>query len=133
MIEVDGYFNELHFTECMFDKFTFEKNKLIVHIEKGLGVMGDHPLIINNSEFFIGNCQLIFEEVCFSERRIHEYIGDPQKGNFKPTEKIIDMPFQPRDDSYKVFEIEGIFNNPMSWIDWTIKAKRFKLKVKDII
>ncbi len=65
--------------------------------------------------------------------RIHEYIGDPQKGNFKPTEKIIDMPFQPRDDSYKVFEIEGIFNNPMSWIDWTIKAKRFKLKVKDII
>ncbi|RKZ39915.1 MAG: hypothetical protein DRR16_31665 [Candidatus Parabeggiatoa sp. nov. 3] len=125
MALVKGYFDELHFTESTISDFKFLGNDLIIHIESGLAIYGEHPLSGNLT--MSESCHVIFKNVIFSERDLDIYAGDPKTDGFKGTQKIIDDVNQPATDkNYQEYSIEGVLlQKPTAWVTWDIVAEEF--------
>jgi hypothetical protein len=125
MALVKGYFDELHFTESNISGFEFLGNDLIIHIESGLAIYGEHPL--SDSQTMSEPCHLIFKNVIFSERTLNIYAGDPKIDGFKGRQKIIDDVNQAANDkkNYQEYSIEGVLQTPKAWVTWDIVAEEF--------
>lgn len=125
---VVGHFNDLHMTECTILGHEIKEN-IITIIAKNIFVTKDHPLNKNSHGPYSG--KLVFNDVSSSSRIIIEYIGDPHKPDgHKEPYTICDniIPHQSNDKQQNHF-VEGVLNNPSSWISWDIKASSFMLIV----
>lgn len=81
----------------------------------------------------LGECMLHFYGVSRSERRVYRYIGDPAVGEFAKPFMEYDGPF-PRiagNAEPEHFDMEGVLEEPASWIVWEIEAQSFRLEIPD--
>lgn len=100
-----------------------------------LGLLPGHPLNKTDELIFWENCNLIFDGVKKSVRQQTEYIEDsPGSNQFKPCEAkkrtVLEDSLSSVDEPVTLFELEGIFNNPLEWVDWEIESVSFYLEVQ---
>lgn len=125
MAIVKGYYDEIHFTESSINGFEFVDRDLIINIESGLTIYGEHPLA--DSLKTTEPCRLIFKNVISSQRDLDIYAGDPKTDGFKERKTITDdvnSSLSPK--SYQEYGVEGVLlTEPKAWIDWKITAEDF--------
>lgn len=125
MTIVEGYYDELHWTECNIESFKFIGCDLEVYIKSGLEVYGEHPLsnTHNSKEPF----KVIFSNVISSIRSLNEYDENYNYSRFKGEKKIVDKLHnqQKSDINYEDYSIEGVWLNPKGWLDWKILDRTF--------
>lgn len=130
MREINGFFDELFFTECDYGPPRLQGRTLTVPV-KQLLLHGGHPLAGEGHDFLEG--ELVFDGVVESRRKLVDYIGsryDPE--GFRPEREEVDMlpgPGQPSEGLH-TFEMEGIMESPVAWVDWTVRARSFLLRVR---
>ncbi len=80
----------------------------------------------------LAECLLHFSGVSRSERRVYRYIGDPADGSFAQPFVESDGPFYVNAaDEPEHFDMEGVVEEPASWIVWEIEAQSFRLEIPD--
>lgn len=79
----------------------------------------------------IAQCELYFEGVQRSEKKIYEYIGNPADGRFAEPYTVFDGPFEQTGSNPEHFEMEGVIMQPKAWIAWNIEAASFRLRVPE--
>jgi hypothetical protein len=119
----------LHSTESNVGKPVVDGNDLIVPIES-VFVLGGHPLCEENPGPHKG--KFIFHDVYSSKCELTEYIGDPKKPDgFKDPYVIENMKSREVEDGdVKEYAFEGIFVDPVAWVDWEIQARSFEFVVE---
>lgn len=127
MAIAEGYYDELHWTECKIESFEFIGCNLEVYIKSGLEIYGEHPF--SNAHDPKKSCKAIFTNVLSSVRSLNEYDDNPNSNGFKGEKKIVDkLEHQKQSDiNYEDYSIEGVWQNPESWLDWEILAENFYL------
>lgn len=128
--DIDGFFDGLFFTECVLGPARVQGQTVVVPV-RGLFVLGSHPLASERAGPYEG--ELVFEGAVESRRELTEYIGDSRKPDgFKPLREEVDM--LPRADSsdndLREFGMEGYQESPSAWVDWCVRAKSFRLRVR---
>ena len=86
-----------------------------------LGLMPNHPLNLSDGLLYLEDCKVVFKGVVRSERAVFEYIGDPMQGRFRAERKVSDGLFPSNDEANLTFNLEGILEEPMSWVNWEIE------------
>ena len=125
MTIVKGYYDEIHFTESYISEFKFVDGDLIINIESGLAIYGEHPLA--DSLKMSEPCCLMFKNVASSQRYLAIYAGDPKIDGFKERKTITDDINQSvSSKSCQEYIVEGmLLTEPKAWIEWTITAEEF--------
>lgn len=120
----------IHFFDCFLKPPQIHLNKIIIPAQN-IGVFPGHPLNSSSKPIFLDNCLLIFDKVSKSKRTIYEYIGDPACDGFKPAKTIIDIlqSPEPPGNETRVLHLEGVLEEPFSWVDWTIECKNFIFEI----
>lgn len=113
---------------------SMRRTKIVIPTHQ-LGILPGHPLNTTDKLIFRENCNLIFDGVKKSVRQQTGYVEDsPGSNQFKPCEAkkrtVIDDSFPSVDEPVTLFELEGIFNNPLEWVDWEIESVSFYLEVQ---
>lgn len=106
----------------------------IVIVTRQIGILPGHPLNKTDDVIFLPQCNLIFNGVKSSVRHVTRYVEElPGANKFKPEEAqketVTDVIFLTFDRPVTLFEIEGIFKNPLRWVDWEIESISFGLEV----
>lgn len=146
MKTIANYFDYLFFSECYLEDWSLQKN-LVFQLEKGfmfkdwcllipinnLGILPGHPLNSQDEMIFIPKSLLIFDGVERSVLQIIEYVEKPPgSNNFVPPNNrpptVIEDSFV-IDRPVTLFEIEGIYQKQLAWIDWEIESASFSLEV----
>jgi hypothetical protein len=130
MREIDGFFDELFFTECVLGVAEVHDGDLSIPVQ-GLFVLGGHPLATERAGPYQG--ELVFVGAVESRRRLIEYIGDPRKPNgFKPPREELEprVGGDAKDEMLQEFGLEGYLETPSAWVDdWIIRARSFRLRL----
>ena len=123
MTIVKGYYDEIHFTESNISGFKFVDGDLIIDIESGLALYGEHPLA--DSLKMSEPCRLIFKNVTSSQRYLAIYAGNPKTDGFKENKTIVDDVTKSSSiKSSQEYGVEGVLRTePQAWIDWSITAE----------
>lgn len=152
MRKINNYFDYLHFTECDILSYKWEVkikpsfnsqsvsyhqvSNLLVPI-KNLGILQGHPLNPPTHEssiiFWPKRCTCIFKEVQTSILHLYRYCEvPPGSQQFVPnphqTPQEIEDVFSV-DDPLNEFGIEGMYKDPVAWVDWDIKSGFFALEI----
>ena len=125
MAIVKGYYDEIHFPESNISGFEFVDGDLIINIESGLAIYGEHPLA--NSLKMSEPCRLILKNVTSSQRYLAIYAGDPKVDGFRERKTITDDVNQSLSpESCQEYVVEGVLlTEPQAWTTWTITAEEF--------
>lgn len=125
MAIVKGYYDEIHFPESNISGFEFVDGDLIIDIESGLAIYGEHPLA--DSLKMSKPCRLILKNVTSSQRDLDIYAGDPKTDGFKERKVITDeINLQLTPESCQEYVVEGVLlTEPQAWTTWTITAEEF--------
>lgn len=152
MRKINNYFDYLHFTECDILSYKWEVkikpsfnsqsvsyhqvSNLLVPI-KNLGILQGHPLNPPTHEssiiFWPKRCTCIFKEVQTSILHLYRYCEVPPGSRqfvpdpHQPPQEIEDV-FSV-DDPLNEFGIEGMYKDPVAWVDWDIKSRFFALEI----
>jgi hypothetical protein len=126
MTYIQGYFDELHFTESNISGFEFLESDLVITIDSGLVIYGEHPL--TDSHKMSDPCRLVFKNIVSSKRYLDIYAGDPKVDGFKESKTIIDN-ISPVSVGLpcKEYSLEGLLLDPKAWLTWDILAEDFYL------
>lgn len=129
MTIIEGYFEELDFSQSNIESFEFIDSDLIVNIISCLDISQKHPLFEKRMTWK-EPCRIIFEKVVSSVRLFYEY-DENSPDNYKPVRKIIDQVnyvYNPDEDlAFEEFDIEGLLQSPKGWLSWEICAEKFYL------
>lgn len=133
MTLVEGYFDELEFWDTTyFGKPIVKDTKLIIPA-RNIKLYEDHPLNTKGEPILLTKSNLIFSGVQKSERVISEYIGTPKSGQgFKPSYKVVDGLFAKTNEPTNSFYLEGILEEPLSYVTWEIESSFFYLEIFDL-
>ena len=125
MTIVEGFFDEIGFSESVCSCFTWSENSLEISFLCGVDLGGsEHPL---NSRFqFDAPCRLLFEGVVKSELRVSNLVNEPDNFEDHYFEKT-NLPEPKKNISYTDYHLEGMMKatDPMGWFVWNIVAERF--------
>lgn len=124
------YYDYYDFFECRLQPLSIEGSRMTVTIHN-LGLMPNHPLNPSDGLLYLEDCKVVFKGVVRSERAVFEYIGDPMQGRFRAERKVSDGLFPSNDEANLTFNLEGILEEPMSWVNWRIECVSFHLEVPD--
>jgi len=132
MRSAEGFFDEIHFTECNLLAPTIAGDTLSISAS-GLYVFPEHPLAQSGPGPHEGT--LVFDGVSSSRRVIIEYIGDSMNPEgFKDPRTVIDaFPANrdPGESSGIAHVFEGYLAEPSSWVDhWEVTARSFKIVLR---
>ena len=141
-----NYFDCLHFTECDLEGwslqktitfkqgegFRFDQWQLLIET-RNIGILPAHPLNPKDELIFWQKCLCIFTGVKKSVLQSAEYVEDPPGSkNYVPPKNqppnVIEDSF-PVNEPVTLFELEGIYKNPLAWVDWEIESVSFALQV----
>ncbi|MGL5195003.1 MAG: hypothetical protein ACRC8Y_15605, partial [Chroococcales cyanobacterium] len=152
MTQINNYFDYLHFTECDILGFKWEQKKeplfkgdafsyhevsnLLIRV-KNLGILQGHPLNPPSHEssiiFWPKRCTCIFKEVQTSILQMHRYCEDPPGSQqFVPNPNQTPLEIEDVfsvDEPMNEFGIEGLYYDPVAWVDWDIKSRFFALEI----
>lgn len=128
---ISNHFDLVHFTECEFEKPVIFGEKIMIPTHN-IGLLPSHPLNQSSEVIFLQSCCLIFEGVKKSVRHLTGYVEEtPGSNKFIPCEEmqrtIIDDKFTSVDEPVTLYELEGVFKNPLEWVDWEIESASFYL------
>jgi hypothetical protein len=127
MTIVEGYFDEIGFSESECTNFHWSDADLVVEFSRGIDLGGSrHPL--SGSFMFDQPCRMIFKGVVFSDLSVSEYLGAPNKFRTIHFEKS-GLPGQREGESYDEYHLEGSMQatEPKGWFNWELKAESFAL------
>lgn len=126
MAIVEGFYDEIGFSESMCSGFDWSNTSLEVSFQQGIDLGPNHPLA--NAFRFSSPCCLLFEGVIKSKLRISHWISAPNNFKHHYFEKL-DLPEPEEGVEYTEFYLEGVMpaNNPTGWFVWDIVALRVKL------
>ena len=127
---ISNHFDLVHFTECEFEKPVIFGGKIMIPTHN-IGLLPSHPLNQSSEVIFLQSCCLIFEGVKKSVRNLTGYVEEtPGSNKFIPCEEmqrtIIDDRFT-QGKAVSLYELEGVFKNPLEWVDWEIESASFYL------
>lgn len=132
MTIVEGYFDEIGFSESECTNLTWSGGDLIVEFSRGIDLGGScHPL--SGSFMFDHPCRMIFKGVVFSDLKVSEYLGAPNR--FRTTQfERSGLPTEKAGVSYCEFHLEGSMQatEPKGWFNWELKAEGFALDDLDL-
>ncbi|GAB4208406.1 MAG: hypothetical protein Fur006_67240 [Coleofasciculaceae cyanobacterium] len=130
MTIINEHFDELEFWDsARFGNPVIKDTEIIIPVHQ-IRVYQEHPLNNTNEPILLPKAKQIFSGVQKSERQIAEYLGDPKSGDgFKPSYKITDSHFVTTDKLGEIFVLEGILEEPLSWITWEIESVAFFLEI----
>ena len=130
MTIISGHFDELEFWDsARFGKPVIKDTEIIVPVHN-IRVYQEHPLNKIDESILLPEAKLIFSGVQKSELQIAEYLGDPKSGDgFKPSYKITDSHFVTTDKLGETFVLEGVLEEPLSWMTWEIESVSFFLEI----
>lgn len=80
---------------------------------------------------YVAECVLEFHHVARSSRRIAEYVGDSSDSVFKPAYVVIDIDANVEPGSTHRYLLNGVLDEPLSWVDWEIDAGDFVMHTRD--
>jgi hypothetical protein len=129
-MKITGYDDFYDFFECRLQPPLIDGARLIICIHN-IGIMPEHPLNSSDHLLYLKDCQMVFEGVSRSERKVYEYIGDAMLGQFKSEKKVTDGQFPPNKKADLTFRLEGILAKPMAWVDWEVECVSFYLEVPE--
>jgi hypothetical protein len=115
-------FDDLHFTESLLGAPVLVGEDLIVaiaqlYVVRGAPLLSEGPL----------TGRLVFGDVRMSGRQVYEYVGAPTSGDgFKAPYLIEDLE---RGEGGRTFVFEGVQQQPMAWVTWTVRANAFALEL----
>jgi hypothetical protein len=132
MDKVEGYFDELHWTESNIKKVIISAGEKSIKLwVEFLEIFPPHPFfkVRTSNETFIA----VFENVHTSSLDITEYIGDAREGRFKPKITKQDVFRDGKEsDCGKDYSLEGVLlddcGRKHAWITWDIVAEKFSLE-----
>lgn len=132
-----GYFDNIHSTECVFEPPRLDGRRLVIPVQT-LALSSLHPLFRDDVEFERG--EFIFDGVVSSRRSILAHRGTSAEGlnQFAPPTEIVDIESADVDGSaasdsrpVQTFEFEGTLASPPAWIAlWIVQAKSFTLRLE---
>jgi len=124
---VQDYFDELHFTECLYGKPVLIGTSLQIPVS-GLMPLRGHPLCGEGPL----RGRLHFKTVARSDREVTEYIGDSRNPDgFREPYIVEDLQGAVSSESEATkYIFEGVQEEPEGWVDWTVCANRFELMVE---
>ncbi|MDR8386102.1 hypothetical protein FHJ31_14420 [Pseudomonas sp. Fig-3] len=130
MRRIPENFDKLHFTESRLGNPVVEGRTLCIPVDGLLPMMG-HPLMDGGPRLLSG--RLIFRGVVTSRRDLTEYIGDPKSPDgFKDEYSVEDLPPQSNDSGVcRMYLFEGLFDEPVAWVDWDVLAESFEFVVDE--
>lgn len=132
--------NELIFRSNLWQKNSnfseriVKKADLFVSIYN-MGILKGHPLNQTHEPlvFWPNRCKCIFQEVQKSIIKFHPYIEYPPGSNkWIPDENqppSVDERSFPVDEPVTEFALEGMYQDPIAWIDWEIHSVSFSLEI----
>jgi hypothetical protein len=123
-------FDRLHFTESRLGNPLVEGRTLCIPVHGVLPMMG-HPLMDGGPQLLSG--RLLFRGVATSRRGVTEYIGDPKNPDgFKDEYSVEDLPPNPSESGdCRMYIFEGLFEDPVAWVDWDVLAESFELIIDE--
>lgn len=127
---IKGHFDELGFWDkAYFENPIFESEKIIIPT-RNIEVYKEHPLNNIGQTIILPKGRLIFNDIKKSERIIGEYLGDPKSGaDLKPAYKVVDGPSAHINKPVTKFILEGILEEPLSYVTWFIESVLFTLEI----
>lgn len=131
MTLISAHFEQLYFANCNLEKPLIYNSKIIIPTRQ-LGLLPDHPLNTNQEMIFLSKAYLIFDGVKKSVRQLTGYIeSSPDSRHFKPLEEnsriVVDDDFPDFNGNVSLFGLEGVFDEPLEWVDWEIESASFYL------
>jgi hypothetical protein len=123
-------FEHLHFTESRLGSPVVEGRTMRVPVHNLLPMMG-HPLMTNGVQLITGT--LVFHGVSKSRRSLTEYVGNPKNPEgFKDEYSVEDLPSLTDEFGFhRAYLFEGVYENPVAWVDWDVLAESFELIVDE--
>ena len=125
MTIVEGFFDEIGFSESVCSSFAWSGNSLEILFQYGVDLGGsNHPL---NSGFkFDAPCRLLFDGVVKSKLRVSHLVDEPNNFEDHYFEKR-GLPELKEGIGYTDYCLEGMMKatNPTGWFVWDIVAERF--------
>lgn len=131
MMRVCDYFDLIDFSDGVdLDKPIIQGNMMIIPA-RHVSLLQGHPLNPTNKPLLLDMCRLIFEGVQESAQRIYEYAGDPRHDGFRKP-YVMAGQFTPDASSknWHHFELEGVLNDPLAYVEWQIACESFCLEVE---
>lgn len=131
MTVISNHFDLLYFTNCNFERPLIRDSKIVIPTRQ-LGLLPNHPLNSQNEITFLPKSYLIFDGVKTSVRQLTGYVETPSGSNhFKTIEEnartVIDDDFPDVGKTVSLFGLEGVFEDPLEWVDWEIESISFYL------
>ena len=125
-------FYELDFYDSFLDNPVIDGGHMTVRARDVILLTGlfTRPKLTATS---LPECRLHFYGVSRSERKVYRYIGDPAEGSFAKPFVESDGPFPPVPitEELEHFDMEGVVEEPASWVVWEIEAQSFRLEIPD--
>lgn len=125
-------FYELDFYDSFLENPVIDGNYMTIRARDVILLTGlfDKPKI---SATMLTECLLHFHGVIRSERKVYRYVGDPADGSFAKPYPEVDGPFPyvQIEGEPEHFDMEGVVEEPASWVVWEIEAQLFKLEIPD--
>ena len=121
---VNGFYDELGFSESVCSGFKWSGNSLEVFFQNGIDLGSNHPL--SNSFKFGDPCRLLFDGVIKSKLRVSHLISSPNNFEHHYFENL-DLHTSNEEDEYIPFYLEGVMmaTSPTGWFVWDLVAQTF--------
>lgn len=128
MSTFDNDFELIYFTDSFLGEPTIFGDTLEVFV-RNIGLLPNHTMNQENQMFFVEQAKLKFNGVRYSQRTIHRYAGNPKTDGFLPSYIVTDVERKEVNYEIKVFELEGVLEQPQAWVDWLIEANSVTLQL----
>jgi hypothetical protein len=122
---VEGWFDELHFTESFLGEPAWNAGRMVVAVRQ-LYLCGSHPMADERTP---RSGRLTFGGVARSTRTVHEYAGDPHDGIFRPAFMLEESGPGGDGDHLDDYRFGGVREDPPAWLEWMIRAGSFTLEI----
>ena len=131
MPTVRGYCDLIFSEDAFFSPPRVERDVLRIDARQ-VGVLPGHPLHSTGHITYIEECVLEFHHVVRSSRRVAEYVGDPRDGVLKPAYAVVDLDAKVASGKKHRYLLNGVLDEPLSWVDWQIDAGDFVMRTRDV-
>jgi hypothetical protein len=129
MRRVDAVFDQLDFEDAVIVSVGLHPSEIWLNLED-VAFTRNHPANNSGEHRWVRECDLQFEDVVYSQRRMWEYC-DASRSSFKSEWIVVSDPFIARAEVGGTIELEAVLLSPPAYVQWRIACSRVLLLLPD--